>query len=419
MFGFLRGIFGSKAKAFQPIGNTGPWGSEIAGAWPGSPDYAENIAAVASCVSLISGTIATLPATVFKRTGDDTRVAATDHPLQRIIDGGSGGVTWADMLSAWLADGLLSGNGLLAVRTSTAAGRLVGLDWLPWSRVSCRQLSNGSLVYDYVAPTGRMERYIADELVHLRDRLDPSQPYLGRSRLARSPGVVTLAAQLSFTAQKMAGNVARPGGVLTAPGVISDELARRLREEFDQNFSGRSAGKTAVLGSGLEFKSLDNVDAQSAQFVEQLLWSLQECARLYNVPPQLIGDLSASTYTNSAQAARALAVFALAPWVAKVESVFRSAVLSGPYELDIDLSELMRGDTEAYFKSLALFRNSAIITANEARVLTGFGRHASPDADELEAVQHGGGSDTQPAADDAPGGDKPGAKPAKGVRLVS
>ena len=418
MFNLLRRMFGpSKAKAIQPIGNTGPWGSEIAGAWPGSPDFAENVASIAACVSLISGTIATLPATVFKRTGPDERTPAPDHPLQRIIDNGSDGLTWADLLQAWLADGLLSGNALLAIRTSQA-GRLVGLEWLPWSRVSCRQLSTGAIVYEYVGTNGSMTRFLPDELVHLRDRLDPAQPYLGRSRLKRSPGVVNFAAELTYTAQKMQGNAARPGGVLTAPGKISDDLAKRLREDFDANFSGARRGKTAVLGEGLEFKITDGADAQSAQLVEQLLWSLQECARLFNVPSQLVGDLSAATYTNSAQAARALATFALAPWVDKIQAVFRSAVLSGPYEIEIDLAELMRGDVEGYFKSLALFRNSAIITANEARVLTGFGRHPSSDADELEAVQHGGGPETQPSDADAPGTDKPGAKPAKGVRLV-
>lgn len=418
MFDFLRNVFAPRQKTVPVIGNTGPlWGGGLGVAYPGNAGYAENVAAVAACTNLIASTIAALPAQIFTELPNGNREPASDHPLQRIIDNGSGGVTWADMTAAWLADALLHGNGAYEILTS-ATGRLTGLGWLPWSRMGSR-LSDGVPLYSYSTPGAGLRNFIGDDLVLLRDRLDPAMPWLGGSRLRRSPGVIALAGEISFQHQKLTANTAKPGGTLTAPGKISDETARRLREDFDQSFAGSRVGKTAVLGEGLEFKPTAN-SAVEAQFVERLLWSLQECARLYNVPPQLIGDLSASTFTNSAQAARSLAVFCLAPWVRKIEATFNQSVLAAPYSLSVDLSELMRGDTETYFRSLALFRNSAVISANEARVLTGFGKHADADADKLVAVQHGSGPDSQPSGD-KPGGDgeQPGAKPKKGLRLAS
>lgn len=369
-------------------------------AQPISSQIAENLGGIAACVSLISGTIAGLPAPVTKQEGPNRREPAPTHALSKIIRNGSNGMMWSDLIGAWVADALLLGNGLLRIVTDDRTGRLIGLEWLPWSRVICGRLSSGAIVYDYTTVFGQRERYLAGEVAHLRDRLDPAMPWVGKSRIARSPGVVTLANTLHASAQSFSGNIARPGGLLTAPGKISDDTANRLQRDFDQNFSGKRTGKTAVLGEGLEFKQLANVDAQSSQLVEQLLWNLQECARIYGVPPQLIGDLSASTFTNSAQASRMLAVFCLQPWTEKINATLRGALLDAPFDIELDLSELMRGDTETYFKSLALFRNSAIITANEARLATGFDEHPSPAANDLMAVQQGGKQDDKPAADE-------------------
>lgn len=384
-------------------------------AQPISPHIAENLAGIAACVSLISGTIAGLPANVFKQVTPNRREPAPTHALSRIVRDGSNSMLWSDLISAWVADALLLGNGLLRIIVNDGTGRVIGLEWLPWSRVICVRLSSGALVYDYTTVFGQRERYLAGEVVHLRDRLDPAMPWVGKSRVARSPGVVNLANTLHSSAQAFSGNLARPGAALVAPGKISDELAKRLREDFDENYSRQRSGKTVVLGEGLDFKQITNADAQSSQLVEQLLWNLQECARIYGVPPQLIGDLSASTFTNSAQASRMLAVFCLQPWTEKINAALRGALLDAPFDIELDLSELMRGDTETYFKSLALFRNSAIITANEARLATGFDEHPSPTANDLMAVQQGGSPGDKPA--DKPEDDA--SKAAPPLRVVS
>ena len=44
---------------------------------------------------------------------------------------------------------------------------------------------------------------------------------------------------------------AKPAGVLTAPGHINEDTAMRLKEYWEANFTGENAGRTAVLGDGL------------------------------------------------------------------------------------------------------------------------------------------------------------------------
>jgi HK97 family phage portal protein len=388
MLNALRKIFtGGRTKALQPVGHTGnPWGSLAQGFSPVNATVAENLAGVASCINLISGTLASLPAVVWIKQGE-RRVAASSHPLTRIIRDGSNGLTWAEIIEAWVGDTLLHGNGLLKIETD-GAGRLSGLQYVPWGSVSWQENSSGRLTYTWNKTGGARETLLPDEVVHLRDRLDPANPQLGKSRIARSPGVIQQANLIQSTQQSFNGNLARPGGVLQSPGRVSPELAARLKEDWDLNFANRKAGKTAVLGEGLEWKPTNTQDAVAAELNAQLLWSLQESARIYGVPPQLIGDLSASTFTNSTQAARSLAVFTLAPFADKIDGAFRRAVLSSPFEFSLDLSELLRGDVQAYTQSLTLLRNSAIISANEARTQLGFDRSTQEGSDDLEAVQH-------------------------------
>ena len=78
-----------------------------------------------------------------------------------------------------------------------------------------------------------------------------------------------------------------PGGVLTAPGRIGDDTAKRLKEYWDTNFSGDNVGKVAVLGDGLAYKAL-SVNPVDAQLIEQLKWTTETICACYHVPASMI-----------------------------------------------------------------------------------------------------------------------------------
>ncbi len=92
-------------------------------------------------------------------------------------------------------------------------------------------------------------------------------------------------------------NGARPGGILTAPGSISDDTAKRLKDYWDQNFSGKNAGKVAVLGDNLKYEAM-RAKAVDSQLIEQLKWSAEVVCSVYHVPPYKAGVGSMPTYNN-------------------------------------------------------------------------------------------------------------------------
>ena len=89
----------------------------------------------------------------------------------------------------------------------------------------------------------------------------------------------------------------QPGGILTAPGAISDETAARLATYWNTNFSGPNAGKVAVVGDGLKFEAL-SMNAADAQLIEQLKWTAENVCSCYHVPPYMIGIGPPPPYAN-------------------------------------------------------------------------------------------------------------------------
>lgn len=92
-------------------------------------------------------------------------------------------------------------------------------------------------------------------------------------------------------------NGSRPGGILSAPGEISPETAQRLKESWQENFTGANAGKVAVLGDGLKYEGL-STKATDAQLIEQLKWTADVVCSVYHVPPYKIGIGQMPSYNN-------------------------------------------------------------------------------------------------------------------------
>jgi HK97 family phage portal protein len=92
-------------------------------------------------------------------------------------------------------------------------------------------------------------------------------------------------------------NGARPGGILSAPGAIHDDTAKRLKEHWDANFTGKNSGKVAVLGDNLKYEAMKE-KAVDAQLIEQLKWSAEVVCSTYHVPPYKIGVGTMPTFNN-------------------------------------------------------------------------------------------------------------------------
>lgn len=349
---------------------------------------AENLATVMACVNAISGGMGSLPAYVYRLSerGRDVDLA---HPVARLVrDGPNEHQSWSDFLEWLVASTLLKGNGLAEVVTD-GRGEVVELRSVPWEWVNVTMLPTGRLAYDIsemtsiYGGTGQSRRLLQGDVLHIRDRSDDG--ILGRSRLSRAAAVVDQALQVQQFAGSMWQNQAAPSGAVEVDGQLGHDAYLALRRRFEEAFTGpTNARKALILDQGLKWKSI-GVSAEDAELLASRRFTAEELARLYQVPPPLVGIWDHSSFTNSETAGRWFAQHTLGPWVRKVEQAFRRSVFSAAdratHELEIDLSGFLRADPAARWQAHEIALRNQVLTPDEVREVEGWnprGEEAAP-----------------------------------------
>jgi HK97 family phage portal protein len=189
----------------------------------------------------------------------------------------------------------------------------------------------------------------ASEIIH--DRWNTFfHPLVGISPIS----ACALAAQQGLAIQHQSTTFfergAKPGGVLTAPTEINDIQARQLKEEWESSFSGANAGRTAVLGNGLEYKPIV-INPADAQLIEQLRFTAETVASAFGVPFYLIGG-PLPTYNNTESLTLNYYSQCLQQHIEAIEALLDDGLGLGPsfgnqYGAEFDLSDLLRMDSKS------------------------------------------------------------------------
>lgn len=374
MFGWFKRKHETRSDpSWQGLSHQGP---PVGGT---NPKVAENLSTVLACVSAISTAIGSLPAWVYTRT-DAGRQVDPAHPLMRLVRLGANDYqTWPEFMEWITASTLLRGNGLAEVRRDNA-GRVTALIPIPWEWASVHLLPTGRLAYDVTdvqhvyGGSGRTRRLLQDEVMHLRDRSDDG--LIGRSRLDRARSVVSAGMEIQDYAEQMFGNAATPSGVIEADGKIDTEAMNKLKRQFREAYTGtKNARKAMLLDQGLKFKPI-SVSPEDAELLASRRFTVEELARIYQVPPPIVGDLSHGTFTNTETVGRWFAQHTLTPWIRKIEAEMLRSVFTErsriDHEFELDLSGFLRGDPEQRWASHKIAVEANILDTDEIREIEGF-----------------------------------------------
>ncbi len=339
-----------------------------------TPAMAENLSTVLSCVQVISSSVASLPAWVYRNTSKGKDVVS-DHPLQQMISHGPNkDMIWPEFVEFILSQALLWGNALCRVQYDRQ-GRLTEIRPIPWQNVSWTLLKNGKLRYDVTLPhEQRVVRLLEHEVLHLKDRTDDG--IVGKSRLTRAASAFRTSIALQEFSESLYQNGTAPSGALKHDSKLSKEAVDKLRTRFESVHKGSAkAGKVLILDQGLQWESI-SISPEDAELLGSRRFSTEEIARIYNVPPPLCGIWDHSSFTNSETAGRWFSQFTLAPWVAKIESGFQRSVFTEPerdLSLRFDLSGFMRGDYKTRWEAHRIAVDAGILTTDECREIEGYG----------------------------------------------
>ncbi len=110
-----------------------------------------------------------------------------------------------------------------------------------------------------------------------------------------------------------------------------------------------------------------------AQFLESRRFSVEEIARIYRVPPHMIGDLSRATFSNIDEQSRSFVRDTLRPWCSRIEKAIDNKLFNenerGKYFVKFSLDGLLRGDPMARQQAYQIQLNNGILSRNEWRAL--------------------------------------------------
>ena len=166
-------------------------------------------------------------------------------------------------------------------------------------------------------------------------------------------------------------NGAQPGGVLEHPGVVKNP--QRVRDSWNAIYQGaRNAHKIAILEEGMSYKPI-TISPEQAQFLETRKFQIDEIARIFRVPPHMVGDLDKSSFSNIEQQSLEFVKYTLSPWISRWEhAIHRSLLLPSEkpqYFARFNVEGLLRGDYQSRMQGYAVARQNGWMSANDIREL--------------------------------------------------
>ena len=175
---------------------------------------------------------------------------------------------------------------------------------------------------------------------------------------------------------KFFANGAAPSGVLEHPGTIKDP--QRVREAWQSQFGGsQNSGKIAVLEEGMKYTPI-SISPEQAQFLETRKFQINEIARIFRVPPHMVGDLEKSSFSNIEQQSLEFVKYTLDPWVIRWEQSIMRTLLTPEekksYFVKFNLEGLLRGDYQSRMNGYATARQNGWMSANDIRELENLDR---------------------------------------------
>lgn len=337
---------------------------------------AMQMTAVYSCVRILSEAVAGLPLHLYRYTERGGKERASAHPLYTLLhDEPNPEMTSFVFRETLMTHLLLWGNAYAQIIRS-GNGNVVGLYPLMPDRMSVDRDEHGKLFYEYQMQTddgaalkSGTIRLSPEDVLHI-----PGLGFdglVGYSPIAMAKNAIGMAAACEEYGAKFFSNGATPGAVLEHPGILKDP--EKVRESWNATFRGSgNANKIAVLEEGMKYTQIA-IAPEQAQFLETRKFQINEIARIFRIPPHMIGDLDKSSFSNIEQQSLEFVKYTLDPWVQRWEQAINKALLrpheKGKYFVRFNVDGLLRGDYQSRMQGYSIGIQNGFMSPNDVRGL--------------------------------------------------
>ena len=194
---------------------------------------------------------------------------------------------------------------------------------------------------------------------------------VGYSPIAMAKNAIGMASACEEYGASFFANGASPGAVLEHPGVLKDP--EKVRTAWQEAYGGpHKANRVAVLEEGMKFTPI-SINPQEAQFLETRKFQLDEIARIFRIPPHMIGDLEHATFSNIEEQSLEFVQYTLQPWLVRWEQAMQRTLLKPEekknYFIRFNVDGLLRGNYATRMQGYATGINNGFMCPNDIRAL--------------------------------------------------
>src|SRR5574344_1416194 len=280
---------------------------------------AMQMTAVYSCVRTLSEAVASLPLHFYKYDENGSKKKAIEHPLYFLLHDEPNPEMTSFVFRETLMTHLLLWGNAYAQIIRNGQGQVIGLYPLMPNRMQVDRDATGKLYYQY-----RMQESDGQksgtiilkpfDVLHI-----PGLGFdglVGYSPIAMAKNAIGLSIATEEYGAKFFANGATPGGILEFPGTVKNPEA--IRESWNKGFSGTNSHKVAILEEGMKYTPI-SISPEQAQFLETRKFQINEIARIFRIPPHMVGDLEKSSFSNIEQQSLEFVKYTLEPWIIRWE----------------------------------------------------------------------------------------------------
>lgn len=326
-----------------------------------SKEQALNIPAVASCVEIISNTVASLPIKLYKE-GEGRVEEVKDERVNLLNDDTKDTLDGFQFKKALVEDYLLKGSAYAYI--NRYRNKVKSLHYVENERVAINIgvdpifkdydiLVNGATYKDY-------------EFIKITRKTKDG--VTGKGIIVENNEALAVAYNSLVFENILLKTGGNKKGFLKSQGRLSKEAIDELKQAWN-NLYKNNTESVVVLNNGLEFQEASSTSVE-LQLNENKQTNATEIFKIFNVPPSLLeGNAKEEEYNNFIK-------IAILPILKAIETALNKDLLlpseKGSFYFAFDTKELLKGDIEKRFRAYEIGVRNGILQIDEVRYMEDF-----------------------------------------------
>ena len=327
-------------------------------------DKALTLTAVWCAIRLLAESVSSLPISVYTKQANGDKLEDTKSPIYKLVkfkpNYYQNKITFFEFIMLSICT---EGNSYVQIVRNNS-GTPVQLICLDPSNVTV-VVNNNELFYQ-VDGGAVLD---SSDMLHFKTITDDG--VTGLSPIDQCAKALNWGVSLEEFGSTFFSNGAKPSSILQTDRALSDTALHRLKTSFNSNYGKlKNSNSTIVLEEGLTFKPI-SISPEQAQFLSSRQFSIEEVARIFNVTPHMLKDLSKSSFNNIEMQSQEFVTYTLMPYLTRIEQemnlkLFRTNELGKTF-VEFNVNGLLRGDVKSRTEAYKTAITNGYMSINEVR----------------------------------------------------